>query len=480
MNDQGDSTFKLTRFYAIASFVGIVAATAILTLFFRQLAIQELVSLSQVTNLNLAQTALNSVYPELDHFLSKVQDVGPHGIVEQKVSGPLASALTTLMRDTSVVRIKIYNRQGIVVYSTKPEQIGDTQESNDGFSSAIAGKVKSNLIYRDTFNPFDRETEEDNLMQTYIPARSSPVSPIMGVFEIYTDVAPLVTRNERSVFMILTGVGLILMLLYTGLLGVVRRATRVIESQQQIIRERTAVLEMLSAQKLKNEETEKRKIATDLHEGLAQTLSAAKFRLETGIDLVAASEGSSAALRSVIPVLQGAIEEIKAIATGLRPSSLDELGLLPTIDWFCRELEAAHPGIQIKQKISLTPDETPQPLNIVVYRIIESVLKNIARHETAERVELELRRVNGTITLVIDEAPQDLSYRAPSQQNTPVLQERFAEAYHRTMLSGGMFSVTYNDAGGVTLFASWALPNEISSASDGAPARVAPNRSAEK
>ena len=199
--------FRLTRFYAIASLVCIVAATAILTLFFRNLAVEEIISLSQRTNLNLAQTALNSVYPELDDFLSKVQNVGPHGIVEQKVSGPLASALTTLMRDTSVVRIKIYNRQGVVVYSTKPGQIGEAREDNDGFSSAIAGKVKSNLIYRDTFNRFDRETEEDNLMQTYIPARSDPVSPIRGVFEIYTDVTPMVTHNERSVFMILTGVG---------------------------------------------------------------------------------------------------------------------------------------------------------------------------------------------------------------------------------------------------------------------------------
>jgi two-component system NarL family sensor kinase len=173
-------------------------------------------------------------------------------------------------------------------------------------------------------------------------------------------------------------------------------------------------------------------------------------------------------------VLQGAIEEIEEIATGLRPSSLDELGLLPTIDRFCRDFEAAHPGIKIKQNIALKKDETPQPLRIVVYRIIESVLKNIARHEAADRVKLELRRVNGTITLVIDEAPQDQSYRAPSQRNTPVLQERFAEAYQRTMLSGGMFSVTYNDAGGATLFASWELPNTVTSLSDVQPSRAAP------
>jgi two-component system, NarL family, sensor kinase len=474
MNGNGNSTFKLTRYYAVASFVGIVAATAILTLFFRQLAIQDIVSIAENTNVNLARTALNSAFPELDQFLAKVQSVGPHAIVEHKVSGPLASALTSLMHDTSVVRLKIYNRQGVVVYSTKPEQIGDAQENNGGFASAIAGKIKSNLIYRDTFNSFDRETEEDNLLATYVPVRSDPISPIKGVIEIYTDVTPLVMRNERTVLIILVGIGLILMLLYIGLLVVVGRSTRVIDSQQQIIRDRTAVLEMLSAQKLKNEETEKRQIATDLHEGLVQTLSAAKFRLEAGIDLVAASEGSSASLKSVIPVLQGAIEEIEEIATGLRPSSLDELGLLPTIDRFCRDFEATHPGIQIKQNVSLEKDETPQPLRIVVYRIIESVLKNIAQHETADRVELELRRADRTLTLVIDEAPQDLSYRAPSQRKTPVLQERFAEAYQRTMLSGGMFSVTYNDAGGATLFASWELPNAIASLSDAEPAQAAP------
>ena len=73
----GGSMFKLTRFYAIASFIGMIAATAILTLFFGQLAIQDIVSLSQNTNVNLAQTTLNSVRQELDQFLSKAQDIRP-------------------------------------------------------------------------------------------------------------------------------------------------------------------------------------------------------------------------------------------------------------------------------------------------------------------------------------------------------------------------------------------------------------------
>ncbi len=454
---------KLTRFYSIASLIAMIAATVILTLFFRKLAIQDIVSVWQNINVNLAQTTLNSVRPEILRYLSTVEDRAPHdGITEERLSAPLAHALTTLMENTMVVRIKLYNRMGTVVYSTKTEQIGDPQENNGGVGAALAGKIMSNLIYRDTFNQFDGETEDDNLMSTYLPVRASPTQPVIGVFEIYTDVTPLVARNEDTEFIVLSGVGFILMALYLGLLLIVNRATKVIETQQQTIRERTEMLEMLSARKLKSEESEKRRIASNLHEGLAQTLCAAKVRLEAGYQRILANASSDASMRSVIAVLQDAIAEVETIASGLRPASLDLLGLVPTIDWFCREFEQAHRGIRIQRDIALENGGAPKPLEIVIYRIIETSLNNIAQHDTANRIDLELWREDGNIVLAISEMPQDLSYRPPLQSPLPALQEEFAEVYQRTLLSGGKFSHTYNEAGGIVLRAAWPVANELS------------------
>src|SRR5690606_21052152 len=113
--------------------------------------------------------------------------------------------------------------------------------------------------------------EEDNLMQTYIPVRASATEPVQGVFEIYTDVNDLVHQIERTEFIIMAGAMLILSGLYAVLLLVVRRARNVIDTQNHTIRERTQTLEILSARMLKSEESNKQKIAMELHEGLAQT-----------------------------------------------------------------------------------------------------------------------------------------------------------------------------------------------------------------
>ncbi len=236
------------------------------------------------------------------------------------------------------------------------------QNHNQGFIIAINGGVASALIYRDTFNSFDGATEEDNLMQTYIPVRAGPAEPIQGVFELYTDVNSLVHQTERTEFIIMAGAILILSALYAVLILIVRRANNTIELQQRTIRERTETLELLSSQMLKSEESHKKKIAFELHEGLAQTLSALKLKVENGRYKRSMGDATAGSVDSIIPVLQQAIQEVRTIATDLRPSSLDDLGLLPTLNWLCREFEQQHPGIRIEREISLQEQDIPPPL----------------------------------------------------------------------------------------------------------------------
>jgi signal transduction histidine kinase len=448
--------FKLMRFYSLTSLAGFVVTAALLMLFVRQLVIEDIVQLAQRSNLALVNSILNSVKPDLVEYLAGVQDVVPRRPLEQQLPARLAATIVETMRDSSVVRIKVYNRRGIVVFSTKSKQIGDTQEDNAGFSSAIDGRVLSTVVYRDTFNRFDQATEEDNLMQTYVPVRGDPTKPISGVLEIYTDVTPLVYQNERTEFGLLALVGLLLAFLYGVLLLIMRHATRIIDSQQTTIRDRTATLEMLSAQMLKSGEMEKKRIASDLHEGLAQTLSAIKVYVERSREKNGSAEANTESLEQLVPVLQSAISEVQAIATELRPSSLDDLGLLPTIRWFCREFEQLHPAIRIEQKLALRESDLPVALKIVLYRIIESTLKNLVLYGDADQIRIDLQLTVRAIVLSIDDFPQDSTYTATATQApAPDLQVQFVEARERTTLSGGIFSIGRNAAGGVKLQCSW-------------------------
>jgi signal transduction histidine kinase len=444
------------RFYSITSLAGFVVTAALLMVFVRQLVIEDIVQLAQRSNLALVNSILNSVRSDLIEFLAHVQDAAPRQPVERELPARFAATVAEVMRDSSVVRVKVYNRRGIVVFSTKSNQVGDTKEDNAGFASAMDGRVLSTVVYRDTFNRFDQETEEDNLMQTYVPVRSDPTKPISGVLEIYTDIAPLVYLNERTEFGLLALVGLLLAVLYGVLILIMRHAARIIESQQNTIRDRTATLEMLSAQMLKSGEIEKKKISSDLHEGLAQTLSAIKVYVERSREKGGGAEANTESLEQIVPVLEGAISEVRAIATELRPSSLDELGLLPTIRWFCREFEQLHPGVRIEQKLELREGDLPVALKIVLYRIIESTLKNLVSSAAAGQIRIDLRLANRAIVLLIDDSPQDSTYAATAKQTRASdLKLEFAEARERTTLSGGTFSIGRNAAGGVRLQCSW-------------------------
>jgi signal transduction histidine kinase len=82
-------------------------------------------------------------------------------------------------------------------------------------------------------------------------------------------------------------------------------------------------------------------------------------------------------LRTIIPVVQESIDECRRIQMDLRPSMLDDLGLLPTLSWFCRRFKTIYSRIRIEQKIGIEEGEIPNPLKIVAYRVIQEAMNNI-------------------------------------------------------------------------------------------------------
>ncbi len=449
--------FTLLRFYSVASFLAILVTAVLIAMLYRGVAIEGIMKLAERNNLALARTALNSVKPELTAFLAASTQPGFRNVAHASLPPELAAAIRQLMRDNSVVKIKIYNSEGIVAFSTHTAQIGSDQRHNTGFIAAMNGRVADTLVYHDTFNHFDQTTEEDNLMQTYIPVRASATEPVLGVFEIYTDVNDLVHQIERTEFVIMAGAMLILSGLYAVLLLVVRRARTIIDRQNQTIRERTQTLEILSARMLKSEESDKKRIAVELHEGLAQTLSAVKLSLENSRGKVDGDDTVGRSMAAMIPVLQSTIEDVRTLASTLRPSSLDDLGLLPTIDSLCRSFEQQHPGIRIRHAISLQEADIPAPLKVILYRIIVLALDDIALHTDSGRIRIALDRDGGMLTLQIDDTPPASSDLATTTlvELDPRAESRFAKMLELATLSGGSFAAARPSSGRIVLRAGW-------------------------
>ena len=88
------------------------------------------------------------------------------------------------------------------------------------------------------------------------------------------------------------------------------------------------------------------------------------------------------------PVVQDAIEEVRNIYMGLRPSILDDLGVIAAINWFCREFQSTYPHINVQHTIDIEESEIPDSLKIVIFRVLQEGLSNVARHSQADHVYL--------------------------------------------------------------------------------------------
>jgi len=447
---QGKVTiFRMLRYFSLTSLVGILVATALLTLLHRQVAIRDLIHFGEQSNQHLAYSFLNAVRAPLLIYLGNEDH--HYG---KPVPPELVQAIAGLMQNTGVTRVKIYDDEGIVLFSTRANQIGSDASNNTGFRSGMAGHVVSKLSYRDNLNAFDKETESDNLIQTYIPIRQSNSEEILGVFEIYSDVNPLVDEIERAQILILGGSILVLALLYAALLAIVRHAERVILAQQNTIKDRNHALELLSAQLLTAQEDEKKRLAFDLHEGIAQHLSAIKLQMEHACR----PNGEPCAddhrpLAAIVPAIQCAIQEIRTLAMDLRPSSLDDLGLLPTLDWYCREIQSIYPEIDLRLDARVQESDISKTLRVVLFRVIQQMLLNIARQDCASRISITLFKSGDQIHLEItDDCPAASLESEPREERSL----QFLTLRERITLSGGdMEVIDRDDGGGTTMIATW-------------------------
>jgi signal transduction histidine kinase len=390
---------RFVRNYTILSLASLLIGLILFVVTYRLVAVESIVDLAQQNNVTYGKAALRQIEALLGDYLESTSAFTGARARESALPEPLATAISDLMSDRGVARLKIYNARGVVVFSSRPDQIGADQSDNVGFRNAMRGEVVAKLVYRDSFNAFDRATEDDNLVQTYIPVRKVPTGPVKGVLELYTDVNNLVRQAELSEFRILAIGAFFVPLLWGAMLYFVSRTAGIIAHQQETIRERNATLANLSAHMMQSEEAERRRVAIHLHEGIAQTLSAIKLAMEG-----AASRANTAVHRddAIVPLLQRTIGEVRTMAMELRPPAIDDLGVLPAIAALCREVKANFPHLEIDSEFDTAESEIPGPLKIVLYRSLAIALYGLARTRQATLVNVSLRSRGAEVILAIE------------------------------------------------------------------------------
>ncbi len=154
-------------------------------------------------------------------------------------------------------------------------------------------------------------------------------------------------------------------------------------------------------------------------------------------------------------MLQEAIEETRRIQMNLRPSILDDLGILATIGWFCREYESTYSAIRIREEIDIKEEEVADSLKTVIFRVLQEALNNIAKHSKADLVHLSLREMEGRIELVLKDNGQGFDLEKVLGSESPKRGLGLTSMRERTELSGGSFAIESAEGKGTIIRASW-------------------------
>jgi len=176
------------------------------------------------------------------------------------------------------------------------------------------------------------------------------------------------------------------------------------EKAEYALEESRSQVTSLTSQLLLAEEQERRRIAHELHDGLGQSLNAIAVNVKTTLERVGGKVKTGfESLEAIMPIIRQSIEEVHRIGMNLRPSLLDDLGLLPTIGWFIREYQKIYPSIRIEEQTEIEETQVPDPLKAVIYRILQEAMNNIAKHSKANLVSISLRKRDNRIALVIED-----------------------------------------------------------------------------
>jgi PAS domain S-box-containing protein len=223
------------------------------------------------------------------------------------------------------------------------------------------------------------------------------------------------------------------------------------KTMEENLRASERELRFHSSRLIKAQEDERRKVALELHDTLAQDLVSIKWFLEKEFS----ESKDKDSLKRVVNMVGMSIEETRRIMADLRPPILDDLGVLATIKHHCREYLTLHPGVELREKYAIQEEQIPDALKIEIFRIVQEALNNIAKHSKATRVNLFLALDAGTIQLSIEDNGDGFEVKPAASANHPTSGIGLFSMRERTERSGGVFLMETLIGKGTKLHATW-------------------------
>jgi len=167
----------------------------------------------------------------------------------------------------------------------------------------------------------------------------------------------------------------------------------------------------LSARLMTSQEEERRRLSRELHDGVGQSISAVAAYLQS-LERQIPAERPDLRLRAADArrLAVRTLAEIRELSQLLRPSTLDDFGLVPSLTTYLREFQERH-GIAAHLSADGLPERLPPDMETAVYRVVQEALTNVARHAHATRVRVTCRADESELTVEVHDDGIGLSGR---------------------------------------------------------------------
>lgn len=187
----------------------------------------------------------------------------------------------------------------------------------------------------------------------------------------------------------------ILALTLAGGLGLaVITARRLLRSQKE--------LEALSMRLVNAQEEERRSIARELHDEVGQSLTALAMESSSAAALAKDSPEFRERMHSIQHLAESSMNTVRNLALLLRPSMLDDLGLVPALRWQAREV-SKRTGMKVRVQAEELAEDLPDEFSTCIYRVVQEALNNSVRHAHARSVRIQVSGGSSDVRLAIED-----------------------------------------------------------------------------
>ena len=226
--------FNLIRYFSLLTFVLVVAVGGVLGEILRRHEVHELQLMAEDRNVAMTRIFHNVLWSEFSPLIKAGRRLSTPTLRELAELSGLRDRVVALMHDSDTIKVKVYDTNGLTIFSTEASQIGEDKRGNAGYQAAVLGGMASELTHRNQFDAFEGVIENLDVISSYVPLTED--GKIVGVIETYQDVTRFKQRIDQLRMVVWAVVIAVLGALYLIQLLVVRRAHIILGRQEDALR----------------------------------------------------------------------------------------------------------------------------------------------------------------------------------------------------------------------------------------------------